>query len=135
MKRNMPGQSRKKWSGLCLLGMGHTELVALSATSLAKQSYLETIFEFLAHKIQSYWVYARIHGCQVDTDVIHEQQEAKAKENSVIKTRHLKTCKQHLSLRWAFLMPQSYISQWQGDICKEGGRPNAVVSGNPCARL
>lgn len=86
----MPGQSRKKWSGLCLLGMGHTELVALSATSLAKQSYLETILEFLAYKIQSYWVYARIHGCQVDTDVIHEQQEAKAKENSVIKTRHLK---------------------------------------------
>lgn len=32
-------------------------------------------------------------------------------------------------------MPQSYISQWQVDICKEGGRPNAVVSGNPCARL
>lgn len=49
---------------------------AFGLVTAAAEARLETILEFLAHKIQSYWVYARIHGCQVDTDVIHEQQEA-----------------------------------------------------------
>lgn len=43
----------------------------------AAEARLETIFKLLAHKIESYWVYTWIHGCQVNSDVIHEQQKTK----------------------------------------------------------
>lgn len=50
---------------------------AFGLVTAAAEARLETIFKFLAHKIKSYWVDTRIHGCQVNTDVIHKQQEAK----------------------------------------------------------
>lgn len=67
---------------------------------IAKYSYLETIFKFLAHKIKSYWVDTRIHGCQVNTDVIHKQQEAGGREKSVegLEQHILKSASWHLSL-------------------------------------
>lgn len=44
---------------------------------VSERSYLKTVFKLLADKIECYWVYARVHSCQVDADIIQWQQETR----------------------------------------------------------
>lgn len=68
--------------------MTRTYLLGLKSTFkkkkvLGQKSYLETVFKLLADKIESDWIYTRVHGCQVDADVIQWQQETGQQESKI----------------------------------------------------
>lgn len=39
------------------------------------EKYLEAAFKLLADKVEDDWVYAGVDGCQVDAEIIEDQQE------------------------------------------------------------
>lgn len=54
-------------------------LMYLTFSRVSKpNSYLETILEFLANKVECHRIDAGVEGGHVDTDVIHHQQKTNA---------------------------------------------------------
>lgn len=38
-------------------------------------SYLEAVLELFAHKVKDNWIYAGVDSCEVDAEVIQDQEE------------------------------------------------------------